>query len=190
MGFACHPRISQLGRERAVASCAKRQAARPRREFPPAEEFERRAAAGRNVRDPVGDAGLCDRRNRVPAAYDRRALTSATAFATAIVPCRERVDFEDAHRPVPGDRLGAADDFAIAGDGLRPDIEPHPIADRRIADLERFGRRSRFQPWRDDVIDGQLETQAARLAPAFDLARGVEQILLDQRLADRYARSP
>ena len=41
---------------------------------PAAEELERRAAAGRDVRDPVGDAGLLDRRDRIAAADDGRAL--------------------------------------------------------------------------------------------------------------------
>src|ERR1700716_4194230 len=38
------------------------------------QELERRAAARRNVRDPVGDAGLLHGGNRVAAADDRRAL--------------------------------------------------------------------------------------------------------------------
>ena len=42
------------------------------RQVPPAEEFERRAAAGRDVRDPIGHAGLRHRRNRIAAADDGR----------------------------------------------------------------------------------------------------------------------
>src|SRR5438445_209895 len=38
------------------------------RQLPAAQEFERRAAAGRDVRDPIGDAGLGHRRDRVAAA--------------------------------------------------------------------------------------------------------------------------
>ena len=40
---------------------------------------------------------------------------------------------------------------------------------------------------RDDVIDRQLEAQAPFLGAALDVARGVEQVFLDQRLADRHA---
>ena len=42
-----------------------------------------------------------------------------------------------------------------------------------------------FELRRDDVIDGQLEPDAARLRARDDSARAVQPIVLDQRLADR-----
>src|SRR5690242_19545898 len=44
------------------------------RQLAAAEELERCAAAGRDVRNPIGDAGLRDRGNRIAAADDRRPL--------------------------------------------------------------------------------------------------------------------
>jgi hypothetical protein len=53
---------------------------------------------------------------------------------------RERVDLEDAHRTVPHHRLRARDDRPVGLDRLRPDVEPHAIADRGVADVDRLGR--------------------------------------------------
>ena len=50
--------------------------------------------------------------------------------------------------------------------------------------VEDLGRHSRFELRGDDVIGRQLEPQAPLLRPALDVARRVEQIGLDQRLAD------
>ena len=118
-------------------------------------------------------------------------LTAATACATAIVPCRERVDLEHAHRAVPDDGLGAGDDrrdsVAIVFGPMSSPMRS-PIA--RIADVERLGRRAGFELRRHDVIDRQLEPHAALLRAAFDVARRVEQVVLDERLADRRRRAP
>ena len=74
---------------------------------------------------------------------------------------------------------------AIARDRLRADVEPHAIADRRVADRQRLGRRAGFELRRDDVIDRQLERAGRAPWRALDVARRVEQVVLDERLADR-----
>ena len=51
---------------------------------------------------------------------------------------RERVDFEDAHRPVPDDGLRASDDRAVPRTVVGPDVQPHPIANGRIPHAKRL----------------------------------------------------
>ncbi len=70
----------------------------------------------------------------------------------------------------------------------RPDVEPHAVADRGVAGGQRFRWRSGLELRGHDVIDRQLESQGARLSSAarrIEVARGVQQVVLDQRLADR-----
>ena len=67
--------------------------------------------------------------------------------------------------------------LAVERDRLRPDVEAHPIADRGVADVERLGRRAGFELRRDDVIDGQLESQLRDpSACRDDVLRRVEQV--------------
>ena len=56
--------------------------------------------------------------------------------------------------------------------------------------VERLRRGAGFELRRDDVVDRQLEPQAALLRPPLDVARRVEQVGLDERLADRRRRAP
>ena len=109
-------------------------------------------------------------------------VTAATACATAIVP-RERVDLEDAHRPVPDDGPRTGDDGAINLHCLGSDVEPHPIADRRVADFEHFRRGAGLDFGRDHVIDRQFEPDPALLRAPFDVARRIQEVVLDERLA-------
>src|SRR6185503_5064039 len=66
-----------------------------------AEPFERRATAGGDVRDPVGDARLLHRRNRVAAADDRRAAHGGHGVRHGNRAAGELIDLEHTHRPVP-----------------------------------------------------------------------------------------
>src|SRR3954466_11003951 len=74
-------------------------------ELASAEEFERGAAAGRDVRDAGGDARLRDARERIAAADYRRPVHLRDRPGDRHRAVRERVDFEDAHRTVPRDGL-------------------------------------------------------------------------------------
>src|SRR5262245_2050700 len=69
---------------------------RDARERPASEEFERRAAAGGDVRDAVGHARFRDRRDGIAAADDGRALHRCDRLRDLDRPVRERVDLEHA----------------------------------------------------------------------------------------------
>src|SRR5688572_30145501 len=77
-------------------------------QFLPAEELERRAAAGRDVRDPIGDARFRDRRNRIAAANNRRPADVRHSAGDADCALRECVNLEHAHRSVPYHRASVA----------------------------------------------------------------------------------
>ena len=161
---------------------------RDARQRPAAEELERRAAAGRDVRDAVGDAGLLDRRDRVAAADDRRALHRGHRL-------RDRRSCPAANASISNTPIGpfqttvfaSRDAPRVSRDRRRADVEPHPIADRRIVDVEHLGRRAGLELRRDDVIDRQPSATPRAFARAIDVARRVELVVLDQRLADRHA---
>src|SRR6266540_919738 len=80
------------------------------RQLAAAEEFQRCAAAGRDVRDAIGDARLGDRGNRVAAADDGRSFDLRDGPRHFDRALRERVDLEHTHRAIPGHRPGARDD--------------------------------------------------------------------------------
>jgi hypothetical protein len=126
---------------------------------------------------------LGDRRDRIAAADDGRPVHVGHGFRDGDRPLGERVDLEHAHRPVPGDRLRSADDLTISLDRLRTDVEAQPVADGRIVHGQHLGRCAGFELRCDDVIDGQLEAEVPRAGAFFDLARRVEQVVLDERLA-------
>ena len=156
----------------------------------PAEELERGAAAGRDVRDAIGDAGLVDGRHRIAAADDRRALdvrhrlrdaeragANASISKTPIGPFHTTVFASRRSVRVEPRRLGS-------------DVEAHAIADRGVVDLQHRGRARRVDSIGDDVIDGQVELDVPRLGVRDDVARGVELVVLDQRLAQSAAPAP
>src|SRR5262245_40690943 len=62
------------------------------------EEFEGRAAAGRDVRDAIGDVRLLHRGNRIAAADDGRAFDRRHRAGDRVRPRREDLDLEHAHR--------------------------------------------------------------------------------------------
>ena len=99
----CRPRIRPRRR-------ASSQALRDRRQRLALEEFEERAAAGRDVADPVGDAELGDRGERVAAAGDRERVRCRDRLGDGLRAAGERVELEHADRPVPDDRAGLGDD--------------------------------------------------------------------------------
>ena len=116
----------------------------------------RRAASGRrgtrarrrrrrDVGDRVGHAGLVDRRHRVAAADDRRALApSAHGAGHGDRAGRERRHLEHAHRAVPDHGLARrAAGRHRARVGLGADVEAHPVADRGVVDLQHGGRGRR-----------------------------------------------
>ena len=94
----CRLRLGLLGLDRAIEQD------RHAGQLAALEELERRAAAGRDVGHPVGQALLGDRRDRVAATDDdRRAGVGALGQhpRDRLRPVGERRDLEDAQRPVP-----------------------------------------------------------------------------------------
>ena len=74
------------------------------------EQLERRAAAGRDPRDAVGDAGLVHGAHRVAAADDREAVAVGDRLARPrTCPSANARPLEHAHRPVPEHGLRAGD---------------------------------------------------------------------------------
>jgi hypothetical protein len=118
-------------------------------------------------------------------------FTAATAWATASVPERERVDLEHAHGTVPDHGLRAGDDLAVGGRGLRADVEPHPVADRLVADVSVSVGIPASSFAATTWSDGSSSRRPRAFAGApHDLARRVEQVLLDERLADGHTPAP
>src|SRR3989440_8883951 len=70
------------------------------------EEFEERAASGRDVIDVVGDAELVDRRDRIAAAGDRVGLRLCDRARQRLSAFGEGVVLEHAHWAVPHDGAG------------------------------------------------------------------------------------
>ena len=137
------------------------------------------------MRDAIAHSGLRDGRDRVSAADDRHPFHLGHGPGDRDRASGERVDFEDAHRPVPDDGLCAGDDGSVRVNRARADIEAHAVPDGRIADRQDFRRHPGFDLLGDDVIGGQLEAEAARLCPRLDLARGIEQVIFHERFPDR-----
>src|SRR5581483_11138855 len=88
---------------------------------PAAEKFERRAAARGDVRNPVGEPRLLDRRDRIAAADDRGAAHVRDGARDRVGSRGEHLDLEDPHRAVPHHRFRVGDQLRVGLDGLRPD---------------------------------------------------------------------
>src|SRR5690348_3611890 len=94
--------------------------------MPVLQELQGRSAAGGDMTDFVGQAKLLDGGRGIAAADDRGgALPRGVRDGLGDLPgaCSKRRLFEYTHRPVPHDRLGAADLVLIARDSLRADVE-------------------------------------------------------------------
>src|SRR5205807_7899522 len=127
------------------------------------QEFERRAAAGRDVRDPIGHPRLFDGGNRIAAAHDRRAFHVSDGLRDSVGAGGERVDLEDAHRPVPDDRFGVGEERLVRPDGGGPDVDAVMVADLRVTNGQHVIRGAGFDAIGYDVIYGQLQADATRL---------------------------
>src|SRR5262249_44330586 len=109
---------------------------RDARQRPSAEKLERRAAAGRNVRDLVGHARLLDGRDRIAAADDGRPVNGSDRASDCIRSRGEDANLENTHRSVPDERVRVGNQRAEQLDRRRSDIGAQPVADAYVADFQ------------------------------------------------------
>jgi len=95
----------------------------------------------------------------------------------------ECVDLEDAHGPVPDDRLRVAQGLREQGDRGRPDVEPHPL---RVDLLhgDDLGLGLGVPVLGDDAVDGQVDLHAQLFRRLQDLPGLVDELGLHDGLAD------
>src|SRR5262245_24866625 len=105
------------------------------------------------MRDPIGDAGLVDGGNGIAAADDRGAFYLGDGASNRVRATRESGNLEDTHGTVPDNGLGILDHARVQRNRLRADVETHPIANLRVADVEDFALCSGVELVRDDMID-------------------------------------
>ena len=130
------------------------------------DQLERRAAAGRQVRDLVGEAELLERRGRVAAADDGRPGRVRDRLGDRPRAGGERLELERAHRPVPEHGPGRARSLApYAARGARADVEAHPAVGHVDA-VDRLGRRRRRPVARRSP--GRRAARARRARSALD----------------------
>src|SRR5436190_15209926 len=99
--------IFQLPAMKEVLISFVRQRGHPR-QCTAAKELQRRAAAGGDMRDAIGDARFLHGCNRVAAADDRRPLHTGDCLRHRNSPLGERVNLKNAHRAVPDDHARIA----------------------------------------------------------------------------------
>ena len=158
-------------------------------EFAAAQEFEGGAAAGGDVRDLVGNAGLVDGGYGIAAADDGggagggRSGDGLGDFERAF---GESGHFEDAHRTVPDDGLGFGDFGGVGSGRLGADVEAHLIGGRggHVADR---GCGVGFEFGRDDVVDREQELEIFLLGVGEEALGEVELVVFDERFADLQA---
>ena len=89
------------------------------------------------------------------------------------------IDFKDAHRPVPQNRLRILDCFVEQFDGGRADVEGVPPL-RNLLDRDDL----RFRPWlaagRNDTIHRQVEFHATGKSMVLNAFREVQHVVFNQ----------
>ena len=129
-----------------------------------------------------------DRGDRVAAADDRRALHAGDRLGDRVgARWRTRRSRTRPSGPFQTTVFAVRDQRGVRLGRLGTDVEAHAVADRGIGDRQHVRRRAGFELRRDDVIGGQRERDPGRRGALLELPRLVEQIVLDQRLADRDA---
>src|SRR5262249_48552614 len=130
-----------------------------------AEEFKRGAAAGGDMRDFAGDAGLMDGGDGIATADNgscARGGGGRDGFCDFEGAFGEGGHFEDTHGAVPDDGFASGDFCGVGGDCFWTDVEAHLIG-RSGGDVDGFGASVGFEFGCDDVIDGQEQFEIALL---------------------------
>src|ERR1700755_2784736 len=92
----------------------------------PLQQLQRGAAAGREPIDPVAEAKLDQRRDRVATADHRRPRPRGDGRGDWASASRERRQLEGSHRAVPEHSPGNADRLGVGLGSTWPDVQSHP----------------------------------------------------------------
>ena len=132
----------------------------------PSRQLERGAAAGRGPGDPVEQPELVERANRVGAADDRERVRAGDRLGHRLRALREARPLEDAHRPVPEDRLRRRDLGRERLARLGADVEPEPAVRQRVVGRRPSSRRPASNAGGGDHVARQLDREAERVLVA------------------------
>ncbi len=127
-------------------------------EFLAFEEFEAGAAAGGDVGDLVGYAGLVDGDDRIAAADDGDGgLVGGNGVGDGVGADGEAGELEDAGGAVPHDGAGVGDDFFDGRDGFGADVEALPVGGEVFRGVPGLGLGVGGEVVGEDVVDGQQQ---------------------------------
>src|SRR4051812_28901262 len=101
------------------------------------QQLQRCSPSGRDPVDPVLQAELVQRRDRVAAADHGGPWRSGDRFGDGLGAGGERLHLEGAHRAIPEDGAGAGNRLRVAAGAARADVEPHPAL-RHLHPVNRF----------------------------------------------------
>ena len=166
-----------------------RRARRSRAACPP-QKLQRRSAAGRDVRELVGDAGLLRGLDALAAADDGHGLRGREERASARVPRSKGGFSKTPIGTVPEDRPRRIEEPLELLERLaaRRRAPSRPRGSCRSPTV--FAPRAVVRRLRDDEVRGQRDRLAGFLAEVEDLARQRDLVLLEEGPADRQADRP
>ena len=151
----------------------------------------------RNSSDAPPPVEMCVMRSRTPALPTAAtespppttvvAAASATARATASVPAAKASISNTPMGPFQTTVPARPTTSAYAARVRGPMSTPIRVRDGGVIHVERRGGRPRFDPLRDDMVHGQPQVHPRAARVPLHCGGSVEQVRLDQRLADRQA---
>ncbi len=148
------------------------------------EEFEAGAAAGGDVGDLVGYAGLVDGRDGVAAADDGNGcLVGGHGLGDGVGADGEAGELEDAGGAVPHDGAGGGDDLLNGGDGLGTDVEALPVGGEVDGGVPGLGFGVGGEAVGEHVIDGEQDLHALGFALGEGFLGDVDLVFFYERLA-------
>ena len=148
------------------------------------EELKARSAAGGDVGDLVGHAGLLDGGDRVSSANDAGGvLIRGDGLGDRVRTLGEGGHLEDAHRAVPDDGDGVGDLLLEEVDGGWANVESHEVGREGTVAGEDLRLRVGGELVGEDVIDGQQKVDALLLRLGERGLGDVDLVGFDERLA-------
>src|SRR3569832_1961471 len=150
------------------------------------QKFQKRAAAGRDVRDHVGDAEFRHGRERVAAAGDGECRALGDGVGERLGALAELVELEYADRAVPDDGAGVLLNLGEDLRGLGTDVEDHVVVGDFTHLLQLGGRRF-GELFAAHHVARHRDVAAARAGLLGKLPGLRDQIIFAQRFADLVA---